>query len=726
MKLTPRLVLLFLALTVVPILALGYLAYENGRRALEEEAVNHLISTNLLKGSELDRWVDDGRGDLESLAQRPLVRDLAAKLAAHDEFPHLHAVVKRELVEQHLKPGLAYGGFLELFLLCPRHGIIVASTDGRQEGKYRDSESYYLDGRTRTHVQPIYYSRVLEQPAMTIGTPVRDRSGGLAGVMAGRPNLGELSKIMEQRSGLSPSEDTYLVNKFNFFVTEPRFGKGYALRKAVRTKGVEAGLSGGEGVSFYEDYRGRPVIGAYKWLPEYDMCIISEIDQAEAFGPSRRLARLITVALVGLILTVALLAVFFARTITRPLRQLVEGARRIGSGDLDYRTGTSAGDEIGELGRAFDHMAGELKATTVSRDAFAREKNFSDSVINSLPGVFYLFDRKGRFIRWNRNFEEVTEYSEEEIERMSPLDLFSGDDRRAVEERIQDVFVTGAGWVEALFVSKSGRKTPYLFTGVRVALEGRDLLTGVGIDITERKAAEDALRRTMAELQRSNDELERFAYVASHDLQEPLRMVASYMQLLERRYKDRLDADAREFIGYASGGARRMQQLINDLLAYSRVGTRGRPFGPTNMEDAFQTAKSNLKVAMEEGGGEVTCNPLPTVTADEGQMIQVFQNLIGNALKFRRGDPPKVHVSAEQKEGEWVFAVRDNGIGIEAQYLPRIFAVFQRLHRDEYPGTGMGLAIADRIVRRHGGKMWAASRPGKGSTFYFTIPMETD
>ncbi|MBN1455076.1 MAG: PAS domain S-box protein [Methanomicrobia archaeon] len=254
-------------------------------------------------------------------------------------------------------------------------------------------------------------------------------------------------------------------------------------------------------------------------------------------------------------------------------------------------------------------------------------------------------------------------------------------------------------------------------------------------DITERKKAEEELQKyhehleelvkaRTAELERSNAELQQFAYVASHDLQEPLRMISSYLQLLERRYKGRLDADADDFIFYAVDGAKRMQALINDLLAYSRVQTRGKPFEPTDAEQVLNLTLKNLQPAIEESNAKITHDPLPTVIVDEVQLVQVFQNLIGNAIKFRGDEPPRIHISAEKGANEWLFSVSDNGIGIEPQYTDKIFGIFQRLHSaQDYPGTGIGLAVCKRIVERHGGRIWVDSEPGKGSTFYFAIPI---
>ena len=243
-------------------------------------------------------------------------------------------------------------------------------------------------------------------------------------------------------------------------------------------------------------------------------------------------------------------------------------------------------------------------------------------------------------------------------------------------------------------------------------------------DITAtRTKAEALLLRKVDELKRSNEELAQFAYIASHDLQEPLRMVASYTQLLSRRYKGKLDADADEFIAFAVDGANRMQRLIQDLLAYSRVGTKGKDLVDTSSEDALQQALTNLRSAIEHGGALVTHDPLPTVLADESQLIQLFQNLVGNAVKYQGSEVPRVHVSAAQNGGDtWMFSVKDNGLGIDSKYFERIFGMFQRLHkRDEFSGTGIGLAICKKIAERHGGRISVESQPGQGSTFRFAL-----
>lgn len=249
-------------------------------------------------------------------------------------------------------------------------------------------------------------------------------------------------------------------------------------------------------------------------------------------------------------------------------------------------------------------------------------------------------------------------------------------------------------------------------------------MVGTVQDITERSLAERQIADRARDLERSNQDLERFAYSASHDLQEPLRVVKGYLELMQRHILDHPDPKCNEFVGLAMDGTVRMQRLISDLLQYSRVGTRGAPMVLFPLEDALVEAIKNLRVAVNESGAEITHESLPTLLADRGQIVQVFQNLLANAIKFHGAEKPRIQVAARAKDKLWEIAIRDNGIGIDPRFIPRLFNIFQRLHGEEYPGTGIGLALCRRIIERHGGSIWVDSAPGQGSTFRFTLPRE--
>jgi PAS domain S-box-containing protein len=349
-------------------------------------------------------------------------------------------------------------------------------------------------------------------------------------------------------------------------------------------------------------------------------------------------------------------------------------------------------------------------------------------VSNTKDYSILMLDPGGNVVNWNEGAERIKGYRAEEIigQHFSCFfpaeDISNGKPALELEEAARVGRFEDEGWR----IRKDGSRffASVVITALR---EETGLLRGFGKitrDITERKKFEEHLVKTAEELRRSNDQLQQFGYVASHDLQEPLRMVASYTQLLATRYKGRLDSDADEFIDYAVDGCNRMQGLIQDLLAYSRSGTSEKALREIPGENALKEALANLRATIGESGAIVTHDSLPSITTDEVQLVQVFQNLVGNAIKYCSAAVPLVHVSATKNGGnEWIFSVRDNGLGIEPQYFERIFIIFQRLHgRQEFNGTGIGLAICKKIVERLGGRIWVESQLAKGSTFYFALP----
>jgi PAS domain S-box-containing protein len=349
-------------------------------------------------------------------------------------------------------------------------------------------------------------------------------------------------------------------------------------------------------------------------------------------------------------------------------------------------------------------------------------------LLEAAPDAMVLVNRSGAIVLANIQAEKQFGYPRDELIGQPSSKLISEDSLARMTTATAEL---GERWfarpdqgaLELTGHRKDGNTFPIeVMLNTTVSAEGY-LLTMAIRNITRRKVSEAHLLQTVAELNRSNEELSQFAYIASHDLQEPLRMVASYTQLLSRRYKGRLDSDADEFIAFAVDGANRMQRLIKDLLSYSRIRTKGEQLISTSSEVALERATMNLQGAIEGSGALLTHDPLPLVLADDRQLVQLLQNLIGNAIKYQRPGIPRIHVSCKKDtDDKWMFSVKDNGLGIEAKYFDRIFGMFQRLHkREEFAGTGIGLAICKKIVERHGGSISVESQPGQGSVFHFAL-----
>nr|WP_320009403.1 ATP-binding protein [uncultured Desulfobulbus sp.] len=619
MKLQTRATLAFSLIALFCCLVTGVFISQKTLKSHREQAISFLTSINIQKKARIEQWLVNASNTLDLLASMPVFHDNFSQKLAQKEQQGIKEkqIFLQELTTLHLAPVVAQNLFTEIFILLVPQGEVLLSTDSHQVGKLMVNRDFFTRGQKQNYIENVHYSMTLMQPSMLISTPLKNGGDSSYGVLVGRLNLAKLSAIVEEHNSFWTTEDSYLVNNQNFFITEPRYGQEYMLRKTVHTHGVTEVLSGHSGASIYNDYRDVTVIGSYLYLAERNLGLLTKIDQEEFLAPNQQIQRqLVGIGFAVLLLTF-FISWFFAQTLLRPLGHLVDKLNRVSGENLEYSVSSSGLYEIQQISVAFMTMLVRLKETLVSRNMLQRE-------------------------------------------------------------------------------------------------------------VEQRKSAEQQLQHALERVKQSNTELEQFAYVASHDLQEPLRMVSSYNQLLAQKYKGQLDEKADKYIHFAVDGAARMQQLIQDLLSFSRVTTKGKEFEEVDLKEIFEITKKNLELTLEENQVEITADALPVIQADAVQITQVLQNLISNAIKFRQDEAPKIHISARDVAGVWECSVRDNGIGIDEKYADRIFIIFQRLHtREEYQGTGIGLALCKRIIERHRGKIWFESELGKGSTFYFTLPQRS-
>jgi PAS domain S-box-containing protein len=714
-KLTPRFTLVFILYAAILLFGVGILAYNSGRDFLRSATISELQVTALEKEAALNRWIEERRSDIILLASDSSIIESATALLTASPGSQDAKNAHDRLIEE-LQPSLISGEFLEVSFIHPHTGQVIASTDPSEEGKFRENRPYFLNGKTRTFVQNPYYSFPNQAISMTASSPLRTRQGNVLGVLAARLDLERMNAIINRHTDLRETGDAYLVNTSRLFVTQPRFiNNPVVLQRGVQTRALERCLDEESGSIETTDYRNVPALVVYRWLSESRLCLIVKMDETEAYQPIRAYGRTIIAISAIAVLVAAGLALALSQGLTQPILALQAGAARFGRGDLNLRLAETSRDELGELASEFNKMADALS----EQQTYLRRR--AEQFFSLTLDLMCTISSEGRLIDLNPAWEQTLGYPRNELAGSLIADLIHPDDRSIFTEEFQRVVnASGAGRLECRCRHKDDHYRWFAWAIV-MAPDDR-LLYAAARDTTERRITEEKLRQQTEELEHSNRELEQFAYVASHDLQEPLRIVSSYVQLLARRYEGKLDQDADEFIGFAVDGANRMKNLISDLLAYSRVDTRGKEFTRVSMEETLHRVLEYLQLAIADSGATVTHDPLPAVLGDGSQLAQLLQNLIANAIKFHGEEPPRVHVGVSRQAEYWQFFVRDNGIGIDSQYADRIFVIFQRLHnRDEYPGTGIGLAICRKIVERHYGRIWVESEPGKGATFYFTL-----
>jgi len=742
--------LIFLVLALLPAAIIAVISFRAGQRTIELNVMEHLASTTLLKQDELERWINDISRQLEFLARSQLSEDTAQLILLGPEVLNGNAA-SNHLIDEYLDPSIQVrGGFLTISILAASDGRILVSTDPDLEGKYRESEPFFLEGLASTYVQNVSFSQTLERAVMHISTPLTDSTGDVFAVLVGHPDFAEISKIMRQGFSLDTSEDTYLVNAFNFFVTEPRYGEGYALQKAVRTAGVDAALAGETGAATYEDYRGALVIGAYQWIPELELAILTEVDQAEAFAPIVQLRNTIFAFAAGVALLALLLGVFVSRTVTRPVLQLVRSTEIVGQGNLDHRTGIKIRDEIGQLASAFDQMAADLQETTASRDELNQEITAHLQSLEKLrrrDEQLGAAQRIARLGSWEWDIaHNKTLWSDEmyRIYGVSPeqfdVDAYEGfmsfihpDDRQLVAHTMETALSNKEPFrIEYRIVRPDGVVRNIAASGEVVCDESGEPISMLGAsqDVTERKRAE-AERLFVEEQLRQGQKLESIGTLASgvaHEVNNPLMAMINYAELL----KDEPEGD--EIAQYADGiikEGNRVATIVRNLLSFSRQDTEAH--SPADIKDIIDASLSLTGAVLRKDQITVELyvpDDLPKVKCRSQQIQQVVINLLTNAHdalneRYPDFDEDKIlsiTVLPLEKDGAtWVrTTVEDRGPGIPEHLLGRIFDPFFTTKPRDI-GTGLGLSVSYGIVTEHHGELTVESEEGSYTRFHVDL-----
>ncbi len=720
MKIHTKLILLVVAIAVLITVVNGLAFIIQGENFLAQRTKTQLESVAVLKEDQLEVFIEDAAWRLEGIAREKLFVDnfLKSIRGKRDEkaqriyYKECWGLLKERLASEH--------DFNELFIL-DTEGKVYLSTDETNKGQNKSSMPYFAEGKKDIFVQNFYYSLRLKQLTTVVAFPIKDYSGKTVGVLAARINLDEISDVMLERSGLGETGETYLVNKFNYMVTESRFEGGLALKGTVYNDAVKDCLKGNSGHKTYDNYRGISTIGVYRWLPETEVCLVAEIGKDEALTPVKRLRNIMVVVNIAVLVLAIIVGFFLSRTITNPVSRLVKGTEEIRKGNLGYKINIKSKDEIGWLGRSFNEMAESLEKTTVS-------KAYVDSIIEGMSDSLVVLTPELRINRANRSVSELLGYEEEELISQPVEKILSVKSlnlsKEMVTQRIKEGSLINQ---EISYRSKSGKEIPVLCSVVLMKdEEGRtSCIICTAWDITKRKLAEEKVKEA-AEMKA------KLASVVSHELRTPLAAIKTGINLVAGGLSGKIDAEQSEFIGIVKKNVDRLGRLINDVLDFHKLESG-------KMELRLEKNDINLLVREIYKG---MCSlaeqkklqfslqldkHLPKVNFDKDRINQVLANLVNNAIKFT--DRGQITITTKKKGNHLWVTVQDTGIGLSSQDIPKIFQSFEQSQAPrgrKIEGTGLGLAICKEIIEQHQGKIWVDSELNKGSIFSFTLPLKKE
>jgi signal transduction histidine kinase len=628
---------MFLATASIPLLLVSVLTFTHYRNSLETTRLLNLQDISALKADKIETYFAGLKANIEVAQGYYNIKKnlpVLTRLADHPNDPKFLAADK--MLDEQLQRMQSFLGLSDIMLINIVGKIVYASNDEYHPAVFLNplpdpQQKAFAEGKNRVYLSDVFISKATgNRPAMLVTAPAVDFNGALIGVIAFEVDMNSIYKLIQDVTGLGDTGEVLVAKKKGneaVYLNPLRHDPDAALKKGIPLGGemggpIQEAVQGRTGAGRLQDYRGKNVIAAWRYLPSIDWGMVAKIDTEEAFADVTKLRNRVLVVVVVVFVLCGIIAFSIAKFISAPIKTLSRGAEIIGSGNLDYKIGSHRKDEIGQLSRSFDKMTGDLKKITASRDELNRE------------------------IAYRKQ-------AEEDILRLN-----------------------------------------------------------------------EDLKYHVVQLEESNRELDAFSYSVSHDLRSPLRHMAGFMELLQKRSWPQLDETNRHYMTIISESSKRMGTLIDDLLAFSRIGRSEMRTVAIRVKQLVQEAIGGLQEETKERDIAWKIGELPEIYGDPSLLRLVLVNLISNAVKFTRPRPrAEIEIGCTEEEDEFVFFVRDNGVGFDMNYAEKLFGVFQRLHhRDEFEGTGIGLANVRRIVSRHGGKVWAVGSLDHGATFFFSLP----